>query len=586
MKEQAFRVQPVMIWSDRERAFGERPGMANGLLYIPAGHALGEPGRAVLFAHRWGGYHYDAFPRALGPALAESSMALLSFALRRRGLEGPFGATPDDDVEDLKLALDYLASVGFRDVVLAGEGVGGMSVCRYAAIRPDLRVAGVALIRPTHDLNQRMQEWLGPEEYDAVLADAVLALRLGVAHDHLIDVTFVDEDGRPARVSQNADRWLAWWGPTADTRLSRLVERVLRPLLIVGAGEAWSATLEAAAASRQVTVSSEAADGAAAEAVAAWAGDILPHSVGGPLPFETVTADTADGSNLAGFLWTPPDGDSDTVVMYVHGMTSTPLRSVPMLQAPVYARAGWSTLSIEMRRSGLYGHSIGTTEMDVEDMEAFIQLLVGRGYRRVIPCGHSLGSISTTMHQALRPNPAVVAHVHMAPTAETADWARRGMGDAKYRAAVQRAREAVGAGRGHEVLIREDYRSPHPDRHHRLGRHYQTARSWLSWWGPDSIATHVEHISKVDVPIMLLVGSLDQYSDKARMDELEAAAIRAPAVFNKIYEGCSHFFGGFEQTVASDVVDWLSGRIQGGGPPVTSDVVRRRRRQGSSREIM
>ena len=57
---------------------------------------------------------------------------------------------------------------------------------------------------------------------------------------------------------------------------------------------------------------------------------------------------------------------------------------------------------------------------------------------------------------------------------------------------------------------------------------------------------------------MLLVGSLDQYSDRDRMDALETAATSAPAVFNKIYEGCSHFFGGYEQAVASDVVEWLS----------------------------
>ena len=567
MIDHGFRVQPVAIWSDRERAFGERPGMANGLLYLPAGYTLGEAGRAVLFAHRWGGYHYDTLPRALGPALAERGVALLSFALRRRGLEGPFATTPDDDVADVAVALDYMYSVGFRDVVLAGEEVGALSVCRYAAAHPDLRVAGVALIRPAHDLNQQMQEWLGSDDYTAVLADAVLALRLGVAHDHLIDATFVDEAGRSVRVSQNADRWLAWWGPTADTRLSRLVEKVLPPLLIVGADREWSATLEAGAASRQVTVASGTPDVEAAAAVATWAADVLPHTVGGPLPFELVTAETADGSSLQGFLWTPPDGDSDTVVMYVHGMTSTALRTVPMLQAPVYARAGWSTLTIEMRRSGLYGHSISTSDMDVEDMEAFIELLVRRGYRKVIPCGHSLGSLSTTMHHVLRSNPAVVAHVHMAPTAETADWARRGMGDDKYQEAVERARAAVEAGRGHEVLIRDDYRSPDPDLHHRLGRHYQTAAAWLSWWGPDSIATHVEHIGKVDVPIMLLVGSLDQYSDKDRMDELEAAATGAPGVYNKIYEGCSHFFGGFEQAVASDVVDWLSEQIAVGGPP-------------------
>ena len=558
MSDQEFRVQPVAIWSDREQVFGERPGVANGLLYLPGTHVLGEPGRAVLFAHRWGGYHYDPLPRALGPVLADRGVAMLSFGLRRRGLEGPLGAAPDDDVSDLKLALDYLASVGYRDVALAGEEVGALSVARYVRAHPDLRVAGVALIRPARDLHHQMEDWLGSEDYAATVADAALAFRLGAAYDHLIDGTFEGDDGRLIRVSQNADLWLAWWGPTADTKLSRVVERVLPPLLIADADDEWARTLAERTASRHVTVAPATDDEQAAAAVTEWADKVLADPVGDRLRFEIVTAETADGSSLQGFLWTPPDGDTDTVVMYVHGMTSTALRTVPMFQAPVYARAGWSTLTIEMRRSGLYGHSVATTEMDPEDMEAFIGLLVGRGYRRVIPCGHSLGSISTTMHHVLRANPAVAAHVHMAPTAETGDWARRGMGDDKYEEAVATARAAVQAGRGDEVLIRYDYRSPNPDPHHRLGRHYQSAASWLSWWGPDSFANHVEHISKVDVPIMLLVGSLDQYSDRDRMDALEAAATSAPAVFNKIYEGCSHFFGGYEQAVASDVVEWLS----------------------------
>ena len=153
MSDQEFRVQPVAIWSDREQVFGERPGVANGLLYLPGTHVLGEPGRAVLFAHRWGGYHYDPLPRALGPVLADRGVAMLSFGLRRRGLEGPLGAAPDDDVSDLKLALDYLASVGYRDVALAGEEVGALSVARYVRAHPDLRDAGVALIRPARDLH-------------------------------------------------------------------------------------------------------------------------------------------------------------------------------------------------------------------------------------------------------------------------------------------------------------------------------------------------------------------------------------------------------------------------------------------------
>ena len=341
-------------------------------------------------------------------------------------------------------------------------------MCRYAAQRPDLRVAGVAMIRPAHDLHRSMEEWLGPDDYGAAVTDAVRAVRMGAGHDHLIDGVFPGQDGRPVLVSQNAGLWLSWWSPTADTKLSRAVERVVSPLLIVGADTEWAATLEESAASRQVKVVAADDNVRLAGEVADWVAGVLPALVGARLPLEIVTTETADGSTLAGFLWTPLDADPDTAVIYVHGMTSTALRAVPVIQAPVFAREGWATLSIEMRRSGLYGHSRGTTEMDVEDIDAFVELLVGRGYRQVITSGHSLGSIGITMHQVLRRNPAVVANVHLAPTAETSNWARRGMGAERYEAAVDRARAAVDAGLGDEVLIRDDYRTPDPDPHHRL----------------------------------------------------------------------------------------------------------------------
>ena len=59
---------------------------------------------------------------------------------------------------------------------------------------------------------------------------------------------------------------------------------------------------------------------------------------------------------------------------------------------------------------------------------------------------------------------------------------------------------------------------------------------------------------------MLLAGTNDQYSDEARITELEAAAINAPDVYTKLYEGCNHSFDGFEQAAANDVVAWLSNR--------------------------
>ena len=89
----AHTVQAITIWNSREviptaRLFP----IANGLLYLPRGQARGYGGPAFLFAHRWGGYHSDPLPRALGPALAAQGYGFLSFALRRRGLEGTGGS--------------------------------------------------------------------------------------------------------------------------------------------------------------------------------------------------------------------------------------------------------------------------------------------------------------------------------------------------------------------------------------------------------------------------------------------------------------------------------------------------------------
>ena len=281
MSDQEFRVQPVAIWSDREQVFGERPGVANGLLYLPGTHVLGEPGRAVLFAHRWGGYHYDPLPRALGPVLADRGVAMLSFGLRRRGLEGPLGAAPDDDVSDLKLALDYLASVGYRDVALAGEEVGALSVARYVratprpagcgccadppGARPPPPDGGLAGLRGLRGNGGRRRARLSPG--------------CGVRPSDRWDLRrrrWAVDPGVPER------RPCGWRGgaPTADTKLSRVVERVLPPLLIADADDEWARTLAERTASRHVTVAPATDDEQAAAAVTEWADKVLADSRG------------------------------------------------------------------------------------------------------------------------------------------------------------------------------------------------------------------------------------------------------------------------------------------------------------------
>ena len=138
----------------------------------------------------------------MGPALAAQGYGFLSFALRRRGLEGQAVASPEDDSADLGLALDHMATLGFTDVFLVGEEAGALSVARFAAKRPDLRVKGVALVRPARDLSDWLLEALGAERYQEHLEAAARALRYGAGLHEYIDLEPTGPDGVTMKIFQ------------------------------------------------------------------------------------------------------------------------------------------------------------------------------------------------------------------------------------------------------------------------------------------------------------------------------------------------------------------------------------------------
>ena len=414
-------------------------------------------------------------------------------------------------------------------------------------------------MRPAHDLGDWLSEALGAARYQDRLEAAARALRYGAGLHEYIDLEPTGPDGVTIKIFQPSSLFLAWWGRAADTKISRAVETIMAPILMAGGDSAWAEALaQRAAVSREVrSVRAETATDIG-EALAQWARGLVPPPAGPPPETDVVTVEAKDGRTLVGLLWTPEERRAtDSAVIYVHGIGSVPFRNVAAMLAPVYAEHGLATLSVGLRRSGAEGRMTAPPRMDAEDIDAWVELLASRGYQRIVTSGHSNGSISVTLHQALFHNPLVVANVHMAPTAEHADWMRRGLGDEKYAATVKRARELVAAGRGDQVIAEWSER-PHPDPYNALMQIVMRSDCWLEMWAPETIAAHSKRIAEVDVPIMLLSGSEDNFNDRARMHELEAAAARSPAVVQRWYEHCNHAFDGFERRVATDVVEWLA----------------------------
>lgn len=521
-------LHPLHLWTSPGLTWSRMSPMVASLLWLPDGYRPGASGPAVVLVHDWMGYPYDDPLPAVGEALAAEGIPALAVTLRRRGLEGQCRAMPEDDLADLKQAIDYLHQNGATHVGLAGWGVGSLSVARYLAQVPDARVAGGWAIDPAPDLPEWLAEAAGHEAYEAMARAAAVATRQGQGLEYRVDPGMVE--GR--FVSQYAASFLAWFGPAADTRFSRL---------------------EARAGGRLHRLET----GGPAETAAAIAGRLV--AAGGPVqaPVEVSLASVTvpDGTVLRGLVYRQGER-RDLVQVLVHGLTSTPLTLLYRQQAPLLAQTH-DCLVVETRRSGLAGHEASVADNDMEDLDAWMEWLLAQGYQRVVLSGASMGSITVGRFHSLRQHPAVAGVIHYMPTADCSWWMEASAGPGAYRDAAEAAQEARLAGEGTRHLVDLTIHQAPPDRYGSRGRWQQRGDAWLSWWGPGADTTLSQHIGRCTVPILLVTGSEDSYNDWDRLDALEAAAVQAPRVDRLWLEDVDHGLGGVELEVARGTVGWL-----------------------------
>ena len=543
--------QLVNVWTDPEPGPGGFNPMLASLLWTPDGYRPGDATPAFVFVHAWGGYPYDRLPTRLGPALAEQGFVFLSVCLRRRGMEGQLLAMPDNDMRDIKLAIDYLHINGCSKIFLLGDEMGGLSGLRYMARYKDSRVAGLAIANPVDSPADALRRALGDKPYTDALRSAGVAARQGAGADVRIDLF---PSGSPA-ITQNALAFLAWWGPMADTRIERNLEDVRAPLLLVSTAPLPAAFRQRLSANPACELL-EADPGVSSADLAQWAGRngvVVQQRA----PLEWLEVESA-GKRLFGLLWSSADGVStNAVTVLVHGLTSSPLSGLLTRIAPVVAQSRTAVLAVELQRSGWAGHESSVLDNDLEDLDRWLDLLLKRGYTRISLAGTSIGSISVGRYQSLRQHPNVVAVAHLMPTAECPDWFREAAGNEAYAAAVRQAEDAIAAGLGAAALIDVDIRQPPPNKYGGRFRWTQRAASWLSWFGPQADSRNLVHIANARVPLLLLSGTEDSYNDAARFAELRAAAVNAPGVDEIWYPDVDHGLAGVERQVGFDLHNWL-----------------------------
>jgi dienelactone hydrolase len=292
------------------------------------------------------------------------------------------------------------------------------------------------------------------------------------------------------------------------------------------------------------------------------------------LAIDLVVTKTADGASWDGMLYTPPQGADPRrrrlAVLVIHGSVGNYLTGVPRRISFGLANAGFTVMSVNTRMAN-YGVIFGGGLMHRTplDLDAALETLRRRGFRRIVLLGFSLGATVVTHYQALRQPPDVVGVATLAHPASLPGALRLGWDHFGADPGYEEVAELVHA------QLAPDFEDGRRDRifHVRRARGFGdrpvdgevwTYRTW--WWSRGPRAPHAEsrlRIGHVTVPIALVQAGEDELVHDAEGPELEAIARQGdcPSVHRTTIPGANHVFGGCEHELTEAVVDWLDGRL-------------------------
>jgi hypothetical protein len=290
------------------------------------------------------------------------------------------------------------------------------------------------------------------------------------------------------------------------------------------------------------------------------------------LAIDLVVTRTADGQSWDGMIYRP-EGEPRRrrlAVLVIHGSVGNYVTGVPRRISFGLANAGFTVMSVNTRMAN-YGVIFGGGLMHRTplDLDAAIEVLRRRGFRRIVLLGFSLGATVVTHYQALRQPPDVVGVATLAHPASLPGALRLRWDHFDAEPGYEEVAEIV-----HRQLA-PDFEDGRRDRifHVRRARGFGerpvdgevwTYRTW--WWSRGPRAHHAEsrlRIGHVTVPLAIVQAGEDELVRDAEGPELEAIARQGdcPSVFRTTISGADHVFAGREAELTEAVVEWLDGRL-------------------------
>jgi len=259
---------------------------------------------------------------------------------------------------------------------------------------------------------------------------------------------------------------------------------------------------------------------------------------------------------MTGLLNTPSSGTMKIGIILIHGgfqgSISEPFfDSIPNL----LSSKGFAVLSLDMTRSHNFPTSV--FEDSVKDISAAVKFMKGQGYNSIFLAGHSDGAHEVIYYQAQTRDPSIVAIGLYSAASVFKHSAPHALGMQQYNEITNQATDLVAKGSGDQIVYTGSIFPPGPSTPSSTPF---SARTWLSWIGPNSNLDSVKTMHSVSVPVLVLVHQNDNLLKWNQW--YYGNATSSPKADLKIYttatSGNVHDFQGFENQAVSDTADWLT----------------------------
>jgi pimeloyl-ACP methyl ester carboxylesterase len=267
---------------------------------------------------------------------------------------------------------------------------------------------------------------------------------------------------------------------------------------------------------------------------------------------ELCTFKTSDNERLHGLLFNPSEA-SDLALLFVHGVAMNFYLPPLVTFGEELSGRGFHSFVINTRghdwisRAGNLAKFGGSAYENLEDclpdLDAALDHLQQRNYRRFVLIGHSLGAIKSIIYQGTRQRSDVIGLISC--SAPRQFYSERVARQAGFRELIEKAEAMIAAGRGEELIPVGVGSTPG----------IFSARSHVNKYGRDDNNDCRPYAKRIGCPLLAIVGSAEPKFFWEYAQEIVANAWPQSAC--TLIEGANHFYNRHTTEMVATIDRWL-----------------------------